>query len=101
MSRQEFLVEMEIRKDSRRIVIMWSSWKKVLGAAAAALLGSALLLFAGFRGRGEQSIEKREGSRRIAKTSANKTLTLERDTKLMEAYGKVPLSFDENVGQTA
>ena len=79
----------------------WSSWKKVLGAAAAALLGSVLLLFAGFRGRGEQSIEKRVGSRRIAKTSANKTLTLERDTKLMEAYGKVPLSFDENVGQTA
>src|SRR6266481_5767425 len=105
MSRQEFLVEMEIerRKDSRRIVIMrqWSSWKKVLGAAAAALLGSVLLLFAGFHGRGEQSIEKREGNRRIAKTSANKTLTLERDTKLMEAYGKVPLSFDENVGQTA
>src|SRR5260370_3408150 len=79
----------------------WSSWKRVLGAAAAALLGGVLLLFAGFRGRGEQSIEKREGNRRIAKTFANKTLTLERDTKLMEAYGKDPLSFDENVGQTA
>jgi hypothetical protein len=79
-----------------------SSWEKLWKATAVGFLAGGLLIFAGIRGSREQSIVKGGGSLwRTAKSSADRPVTRVPAGARVEAYANVPLSFDENVGQTA
>jgi hypothetical protein len=66
------------------------SWVKVLGVASTTVLACGLWLLATSRGSGRRG---QEATSRASGTKQNSRWT--------EAYGKLPLSFEENVGQTA
>jgi len=80
----------------------WSSWEKLWKTTTVGFLAGGLLFFAGTLGSREQSIVKGGGSLwRTAKSPVDLPATRVPAGKRVETYGNVPLSFDENVGQTA
>src|SRR5467141_2826691 len=87
----------------RRISIMKTrgSWVKALVLAALALVVSSLLLLANFR---DSAIRVYQSDVRVSPSAMSGVSNLARakqDPRWREAYGKLPLSFEENEGQTA
>jgi hypothetical protein len=60
-----------------------------------------LLVAAGFRSAGKRSPQTGTGPSQVAASQAPKISATKDDAKWSEAYGKLPLSFEENQGQTA
>lgn len=77
------------------------SWVKVLGVAVVTLLVCGLWLLATSRGSGRRGHEPRAGVFLAATSGASNLARTKQDTRWAEAYGQLPLSFEENVGQTA
>ncbi len=79
----------------------WGAWKKVLKFAGAIAVVSGLLLLTNFRGRATRF----EGARRrVSSTAAEGVSRLpsaKGRPKWIKSYGNLPLSFEENQGQTA
>lgn len=69
--------------------------------AAAALLAGSFLLVAGFRITRNFSFAKPSHSAAVARGASPSASAKQSDAKRLEAYGKLPLSFMENQGQTA
>src|SRR6266478_4930588 len=76
-----------------------SSWVKSLTIAIVGMLISGLWLLTTFR-TPEKHAAKEEVSV-VAAREASGSAGRNQDSKWLEAYGKLPLSFEENVGQTA
>jgi hypothetical protein len=77
------------------------SWVKVLGVAVVTVLVCGLWLLATSRGSGKRDHEARAGVSLAATSGASNLARTKEDPRWIEAYGKLPLSFEENVGQTA
>ena len=77
------------------------SWAKALRFAGVAVLISGMWLVATFRGSGKRAPEAVSAGSSIAPSQGSNFASAKRDSKWIEAYGKLPLSFEENVGQTA
>ena len=74
---------------------------KALRLASVTVLISGLWFLATFRGSGRS---EREAGVRVSPAAASGTsnsVRTKQDSKRAEAYGRLPLSFEENVGQTA
>jgi hypothetical protein len=74
---------------------------KALKFAGVTVLISGLWLVASFRGPGKIDRETGKGVSRAAASGTSTSAHAKQDPKWAEAYGKLPLSFEENVGQTA
>src|SRR5467141_3621882 len=87
----------------RRISIMKTrgSWVKALVLAALALVVSSLLLLANFRDIARRVHQSDVRMSPSATSGASNLARAENDPRWREAYGKLPLSFEENEGQTA
>ncbi len=77
------------------------SWGKVLGVAGVTLLACGLWLLASSRSSGRRGHEAGAGASPAGTSAASNLEGTKQDSKWREAYGKLPLSFEENVGQTA
>jgi hypothetical protein len=79
----------------------WGSWAKVFASIGVmAFVGSLLMIIATQQAR-KHSVERRgTASPAVADKTARSGQTNE-NPKWLEAYGKLPLSFEENQGQTA
>ena len=77
------------------------AWVKVLKVAGVTVLISGLLLLAGFRNSARRAHQAGEGRSRITVSDTARLSDITGDRRWKEAYGKLPLSFEENVGQTA
>jgi hypothetical protein len=73
---------------------------KALKFAGVTVLISGLWFLASFRGSGESERESGVKLSPAASGTSNSART-KQDSKRAEAYGRLPLSFEENVGQTA
>jgi len=60
-----------------------------------------LLLVAAFRSAGKRSPQTGAGRSQVAASRASRVSATKSDPNWREAYGKLPLSFEENQGQTA
>jgi len=78
----------------------WGIGVKALKFAGVALLISGLWLLASFRGSGKSERDAGVKVSPAASGTSNSART-KLDSKWAEAYGRLPLSFEENVGQTA
>jgi hypothetical protein len=77
------------------------SWVKALVFASVTVLVSSLWFLATYRSSGKLDLDAKVGaSPVVAKVASNPSREVQ-DSKWREAYGKLPLSFEENVGQTA
>lgn len=76
------------------------SWIKVLGVAGVTVLACGLCLLASHRGSGRRDHEAGAGVSLAGRSGAS-DLARTKHTRWAEAYGQLPLSFEENVGQTA
>src|SRR6266481_1480470 len=79
----------------------WGSWARVVKFAAVTGLVCSLLLVAAFRNAGKRSPQTGAGRSQVAASQASKVSATKSDPNWSEAYGKLPLSFEENQGQTA
>src|SRR6266403_654693 len=77
------------------------SWGKVLGVAGVTVLACGLWLLASSRGSGRRGHEAGAGVPPVGTSGASNLDPTKPDSQWREAYGKLPLSFEENVGQTA
>lgn len=77
------------------------SWVKALKFAALALVVSSLLLLANFRDIAKRVHPSDVRVSASATSGASNLARAKQDPRWMEAYGKLPLSFEENEGQTA
>jgi hypothetical protein len=77
------------------------SWVKIVKFAGLAGLVCGLLGVAAFRGAGKRSPQTGAGLSQAAASQASRISAMKGDPKWNEAYGKLPLSFEENQGQTA
>src|SRR6267378_4834173 len=79
----------------------WGSWAKVVASIGVVALVGSLLMVISSRNSGKHSLQSR-GTTSPAVTSGTARLPEARgNPKWIEAYGKLPLSFEENQGQTA
>jgi hypothetical protein len=76
------------------------SWVRILGVAGVTVLVCGLWLLATSRSSGKRDQEARAGVSPAATSGASNLARTNQDSKWIEAYGKLPLSFEENVGQT-
>jgi Abnormal spindle-like microcephaly-assoc'd, ASPM-SPD-2-Hydin/Beta-propeller repeat len=74
---------------------------RVLTFAGVTVLISGLWLLASFRGSGKSDREAGVRTSAAALSGAFNSARTKQDPKWAEAYGRLPLSFEENVGQTA
>lgn len=74
-------------------------WVKSFKIAGVVALISGLWLLATFRSFGKHAAKAAVSA--IAARAASSSAGRNQDSKWLEAYGKLPLSFEENVGQTA
>lgn len=79
----------------------WGSWAKALKLTGVTVVVCALLLLAASRETGKRSPQAEAGLSPIATSKAPSVSASKDDPKWIGAYGKLPLSFEENVGQTA
>jgi len=77
------------------------SWVRVVKFVGVTGLVCGLLVVAAFRSAGKRSPQIGAGLSAVAASQAPKTSAATDDPKWGEAYGKLPLSFEENQGQTA
>jgi ASPM-SPD-2-Hydin domain-containing protein/beta-propeller repeat-containing protein len=77
------------------------SWVKALKFAGVALLLSGLWLLSTHRSPGKRISDAGGVVSADAANGASAVTRAKQDSKWVEAYGKLPLSFEENVGQTA
>jgi len=77
------------------------SWVRVVKFVGLTGLVCGLLLVAAFRGAGKRSPQTAAELSVAAASQASKTSAATDDPRWGEAYGKLPLSFEENQGQTA
>src|SRR6266849_10424629 len=77
------------------------SWRKVLGVAGVTALACGLWLLASSGGSGKRDREAGAGVSLAATSGASNLDRAKQDSQWREAYGKLPLSFEENVGETA
>ena len=78
-----------------------ASWRKVLGVAGVTALACGLWLLGSSRGSGKHGREAGAGVSLAATNGASNLDRTKQDSQWREAYGKLPLSFEENVGETA
>jgi hypothetical protein len=74
---------------------------QALKVAGVTVLISGLWFLATFRGSGKSDREGAVGVSRAAASGTSNSAHTKQDSKWAEAYGRLPLSFEENVGQTA
>src|SRR5437879_13862739 len=75
---------------------------KVVKLAGVAVFASSLLVLTGFHNSGKQDHQAQAGVGRLPAASTDSKLSRARENpRWIEAYGKLPLSFEENQGQTA
>jgi len=77
------------------------SWGKALEVAGVTVLGCGLWLLASYRGPGRRGQEAGPGAYLAGTSEASNLDPTKQDSRWREAYGELPLSFEENVGQTA
>jgi Abnormal spindle-like microcephaly-assoc'd, ASPM-SPD-2-Hydin/Beta-propeller repeat len=77
------------------------SWVRVVKFVGVNGLVCGLLLVTVFRGAGKRSPHAGAGPAQVATSQGSKISATKGDVKWSEAYGKLPLSFEENQGQTA
>src|SRR6266481_335719 len=77
------------------------SWRTVLGVAGLTVLACGLWLLASSRGSGRRGHEAGAGASPAGTSGASNLDRPKQDSQWREAYGKLPLSFEENAGQTA
>lgn len=77
------------------------SWVTVLKFAGVTVLISSLGLLATFRSPGKRVHETGVGVSPVTSSEASRLARRNPGSKWTEAYGKLPLSFEENMGQTA
>ena len=75
------------------------SWVKSLAIAIVGMLIAGLWLLATFRSPGKQAAKAVASA--LAASEASGSAQRNQDSNWLEAYGRLPLSFEENVGQTA
>src|SRR5882762_4907066 len=80
---------------------MRGSLVRVVKFAGVTGLVCGLLAFAAFRSTGRRSSQPGAGRSVVAASHASKFPSAKDSPKWSEAYGKLPLSFEENQGQTA
>jgi len=76
------------------------SWARVVKFAGVTGLVCSLLLVAAFRNAGKRSPQTGTGRSQVAASQASKVSATKSALNWSEAYGKLPLSFEENQGQT-
>ena len=77
------------------------SWVRVLKFAGVTGLVCGLLVAAAFRSAGKRSRQTGAGPSQVATSQASKISATKSVPNWNAAYGKLPLSFEENQGQTA
>ncbi len=77
------------------------SWVRVAKFVGVIGLVCGLLIMAAFRSVGKRAPQTGVGVSQVAASKESKISTPKVDAKWSEAYGKLPLSFEENQGQTA
>jgi Abnormal spindle-like microcephaly-assoc'd, ASPM-SPD-2-Hydin/Beta-propeller repeat len=77
------------------------SWVRVVKFAGVTGLVCGLLVAAAFRSAGKRSPQMGAGPSQVATSQASKISATKSDPNWSAAYGKLPLSFEENQGQTA
>jgi len=71
------------------------SWVRVAKLVGVAGLGCGLLVAAAYQSAGKRSPQTRVGVSQVAVSNASKTSATKNEAKWREAYGKLPLSFEE------
>jgi hypothetical protein len=79
----------------------WDSWEKIVKFAGVAVLVSSLMLFGVMRSRGKHFGQPATGRSSVTAAGAANSPLGKDGVKWASAYGKLPLSFEQNVGQTA
>src|SRR6202521_3807353 len=76
---------------------------KVVKLAGVTVFAASLLVLAGFQDFGKQDHQAQAGMRRSPATASldSKLSRAKENSRWAESYGKLPLSFEENQGQTA
>src|SRR5882762_8477442 len=77
------------------------SWAKVITYVSVAGLVCGFALFAAFRSAGNHRLQSGARLSPIIASEAAQPAKAKENSKWVEAYGKLPLSFVENQGQTA
>ena len=77
------------------------SWVRSLRIVVAGVLISGLWFLATFCSSGKHAARAKEEVSAIAAREASDSVGRNQDSKWLENYGRLPLSFEENVGQTA
>jgi hypothetical protein len=77
------------------------SWEKALLFAGVTVLVSSLLLFAVFLRAGKRALQTSARLSAVTTSGPAQSSRPKAEPKWTEAYGKLPLSFEENHGQTA
>src|SRR5712664_4031308 len=77
------------------------SWVRSLRIVVAGVLISGLWFLATFCSSGKHAARAKEEVSAIAAREASDSVVRNQDSKWLENYGRLPLSFEENVGQTA
>jgi hypothetical protein len=77
------------------------AWAVILKLTGAAILVSSLLLLGILPGAGKRRQTIGEAQSPVTAGAATNQRGIKNDAKWIEAYGKLPLSFEENLGQTA
>ncbi len=80
---------------------MRDSWVKIAKFVSVTGLVCGLLVAAAHRNTGGHAQKTDAGPSQVAANQESKISTTKNDAKWREAYGKLPLSFEENQGQTA
>jgi Beta-propeller repeat/Abnormal spindle-like microcephaly-assoc'd, ASPM-SPD-2-Hydin len=78
----------------------WGSWTKVVTSVGVTGLVCGLLLLTPFRGAVRRMHQTRAGLSPVPASTAANHSSSNADPMLVEAYGKLPLGFEENQGQT-
>jgi len=76
-------------------------WVRVAKSVGVAGLAFGLLLGAAIHGRGKRSSQTEAGQPQVAANQPSKISVPKADLDWRDAYGRLPLSFEENQGQTA
>ncbi|MFI5097235.1 MAG: SBBP repeat-containing protein [Candidatus Acidiferrales bacterium] len=79
----------------------WDSWEKIVKFAGVAVLVFSLMLFGVIRSRGKHFGQPAMGRSSVTAAGAANAPLGKDGVKWASAYGKLPLSFEQNVGQTA
>src|SRR5260370_1283797 len=77
------------------------SWVRVVKFVGVTGLVCGLLVVTALRSAGKRTPQARAGLSAVAASPASKPSATKDDPKWSEAYGKLPLSFEENQGQSA